>query len=49
MFFGRKKVLIILFCKYSMFKKKEKIGEKECIWNLEYFRNCIWKKDFFFF
>lgn len=48
MFFGRKKVLIILFCKYSMFKKKKKIGEKECIWNLEYFRNCIWKKDIFF-
>lgn len=30
-----------------MFKKKKKIGEKECIWNLEYFRNCIWKKIFF--
>lgn len=31
-----------------MFKKKKKIGEKECIWNLEHFRNCIWKKDLFF-
>lgn len=30
-----------------MFKKKKKIGEKECIWNLEHFRNCIWKKDLF--
>lgn len=43
----KKKVLITLFCKYSMFKKKKKIGEKECIWNLEHFRNCIWKKTFF--
>lgn len=48
MLLGRKKVLITLFCKYSMFKKKKKIGEKECIWNLEHFRNCIWKKDLFF-
>lgn len=35
MLLGRKKVLITLFCKYSMFKKKKKIVKKNAfeIWN----------------
>lgn len=47
MFFGRKKVLIILFCKYSMFKKKKKQVKKNVfeIWNI---LEIVYEKKIFF-